>query len=107
MASLMGCADMGTKAPANKAIDADQPLSQSASSLAKGEIEPDEVVDAEAIKYRGNDQVIGLPPARDPISFVGDAVALSFENAPLSEVTHASTLGCAGHRLSGRWPHSR
>ena len=87
--SLMGCADMGKKAPANKPIDADQPLSQTASSLAGGEIEPDEVVDAEAIKYRGNDQVIGLPPARDPISFVGDAVALSFENAPLSEVTHA------------------
>ena len=87
--SLMGCADMGKKAPANKPIDADQPLSQSASSLAKGEIEPDEVVEAEAIKYRGNDQVVGLPPARDPISFVGDAVALSFENAPLSEVTHA------------------
>ena len=89
VASVMGCADMGKKAPANKPIDADQPLSQSASSLAKGEIEPDEVVDAEAIKYRGNDQVVGLPPARDPISFVGDAVALSFENAPLSEVTHA------------------
>ena len=89
VASLMGCADMGKKAPANKPIDADQPLSQSASSLAKGEIEPDEVVDAQAIKYRGNDQVVGLPPARDPISFVGDAVALSFENAPLSEVTHA------------------
>ncbi|MDB3922925.1 type II secretion system secretin GspD [Luminiphilus sp.] len=89
VASVMGCADMGKKAPANKPIDADQPLSQSASSLAKGEIEPDEVVDAQAIKYRGNDQVVGLPPARDPISFVGDAVALSFENAPLSEVTHA------------------
>ena len=89
MASVMGCADMGTKTPDNKAIDAGKPLVQSASSLAKGEIEPDEVVDAEAIKYRGNDQVIGLPPARDPISFVGDAVALSFENAPLSEVTHA------------------
>ena len=89
VASVMGCADMGTKGSVNKAIDADEPLVQSASSLAKGEIEPDEVVDAEAIKYRGNDQVVGLPPARDPIRFVGDAVALSFENAPLSEVTHA------------------
>ena len=89
VASVMGCADMGTKGSVNKAIDADEPLVQSASSLAKVEIEPDEVVDAEAIKYRGNDQVVGLPPARDPIRFVGDAVALSFENAPLSEVTHA------------------
>ena len=89
IASLMGCADMGAKEPADKAIDADEPLAQSASSLAKGEIEPDEVVDAEAIKYRGDDQVIELPPARDPVRFVGDAVALSFENAPLSEVTHA------------------
>ena len=51
MASVMGCADMGKKVPADKAIDADEPLAQSASSLAKGEIEPDEVVDAEAIKF--------------------------------------------------------
>ena len=89
IASAMGCAEMATKAPAEGAIDADSPLAQSASSLANGEEEPDEVVDAEAIKYRGNDQVVGLPPARDPVRFVGDAVALSFENAPLSEVTHA------------------
>ena len=34
-------------------------------------------------------RLLSLPPARDPVSFVGDAVALSFENAPLSEVTHA------------------
>ena len=66
IASLMGCADMGTKAPADKAIDADQPLAQSASSLAKGEIEPDEVVDAEAIKYRGNDQVIEFASCQGP-----------------------------------------
>ncbi|MDG1314481.1 MAG: type II secretion system secretin GspD [Flavobacteriaceae bacterium] len=89
IASVMGCAGTASQAPSDKAIDADTPLAQSASSLAQSGIEPDEVVDAEAIKYRGNDQVIDLPEARDPVNFVGDAVALSFENAPLSEVTHA------------------
>jgi general secretion pathway protein D len=89
IASVMGCAGMVSKAPEDKIIDADAPLAQSASSLAQAGIEPDEVVDAEAIKYRGNDEVIDLPEPRDPVNFVGDAVALSFENAPLSEVTHA------------------
>lgn len=88
-AALSACADMSSKSQQPKAIDADAPLAKSASSLAKGEIEADEVGEAEAIKYRGTDQVIDMPPAPEPIRFVGDAVTLSFENAPLSEVTHA------------------
>ena len=47
------------------------------------------MADAEAITFRGTDQVVKLPDAPDPVRFVGDAVTLSFENAPLSEVTHA------------------
>ena len=88
-AALSACADMSSKSQQPKAIDADAPLAKSASSLAKGEIEADEVGEAEAIKYRGTDQVIDMPPAPEPIRFVGEAVTLSFENAPLSEVTHA------------------
>ena len=88
-AALSACADMSSKSQQPKAIDADAPLAKSASSLAKGGIEADEVGEAEAIKYRGTDQVIDMPPAPEPIRFVGDAVTLSFENAPLSEVTHA------------------
>lgn len=87
--AVAACADMSSKQKAPKAIDAEAPLATSASSLASGEIEADEVADAEAIKYSGTDQVAVLPPAQEPIRFVGDAVTLSFENAPLSEVTHA------------------
>ena len=87
--ALAACADMGAKSGGAKAIDANQPLANSANALAKGEIEADEVTEAEAIKYRGTDEVINLPPEEEPIRFVGDAVTLGFENAPLSEVTHA------------------
>lgn len=87
--AVSACADMSSKPGEPKAIDADAPLAQSASSLATGEIEADEVAEAEAIKYRGTDQVVNLPAAPEPVRFVGDAVTLSFENAPLSEVTHA------------------
>ncbi|MDG1011643.1 MAG: type II secretion system protein GspD, partial [Luminiphilus sp.] len=87
--SVMACADMSTKSLDNKAIDAAVPLTSSASALAQGEVETDEAAEAEAIKYRGNDQLVAMPEVKEPIRFVGDAVTLSFENAPLSEVTHA------------------
>lgn len=86
---MSACADMSSKQSEGKAIDAAAPLATSASSLATGEIEADEVADAEAIKYRGSDQVVAIPAPQEPVRFVGDAVTLSFENAPLSEVTHA------------------
>ncbi len=44
---------------------------------------------AEPILYRGNDKQIKLPPARQPINFIGDDVSLNFEQAPLNEVMHA------------------
>ncbi|MEL0191999.1 MAG: type II secretion system secretin GspD [Halieaceae bacterium] len=89
--AIGGCADMSTKkdGESNKLIDANTPLASSAASLASDEIEADEVADAEAITFRGTDQLVNLPAAPDPVRFVGDAVTLSFENAPLSEVTHA------------------
>ena len=87
--SVMACADMSSKPAEDKLIDAGAPLASSASSLAQKGIEPDEVAEAEPIKYRGNDQVIAIAEAEEPVRFVGEAVTLSFENAPLSEVTHA------------------
>ncbi|MEK9926641.1 MAG: hypothetical protein VW524_00400, partial [Halieaceae bacterium] len=89
--AIGGCADMSTKkdGESNKLIDANAPLASSAARLASDEIEADEVADAEAITFRGTDQLVNLPAAPDPVRFVGDAVTLSFENAPLSEVTHA------------------
>lgn len=61
----------------------------SAADLASQEIVADDVPDPESIKYRGTDQTVKLPKREEPIRFVGDAVTLGFENAPLSEVTHA------------------
>ena len=89
--SVAGCASMSSNSgsKSNKAIDASVPLSTSASELAGDDGETDGVADAEAITFRGTDQVFKLPEAPDPVRFVGDAVTLSFENAPLSEVTHA------------------
>ena len=89
--SVAGCASVSSNSgpKENKAIDAGAPLATSAAGLAGDGIEADEVTDAEAITFRGTDQVVKLPDAPDPVRFVGDAVTLSFENAPLSEVTHA------------------
>lgn len=41
------------------------------------------------VLYKGNDRQINMPPARQPIRVVGDAVSLNFEQAPLMEVVHA------------------
>ena len=87
--TVTACADMSRNNQTEKAIDAGAPLSTSASDLASAKIEADEVGEAEAIKYSGTDLVVAPPPALEPVRFVGDAVTLSFENAPLSEVTHA------------------
>ena len=72
-----------------KAVDADKALAVSASGLVAEEIEADVVTEAEAITYRGNDKAFNPIQDLEPVQFVGDAVTLSFENAPLSEVTHA------------------
>ena len=55
-ASVMACADMSTKPSGEKAIDAAVPLTSSASALAQDDTAPDEAAEADAIKYRGNDQ---------------------------------------------------
>ena len=44
----------------NKAIDASAPLATSAAGLAGDGIEADEVTDAEAITFRGTDQVVKI-----------------------------------------------
>ena len=89
--AVSGCASLSSNSGSqgDKAIDASKPLAISAAGLAGDEIEADEEVSAEAITFRGTDQVVKLPEVSDPVRFVGDAVTLSFENAPLSEVTHA------------------
>ena len=61
-------------------------LAASASDLASSVVEGEQ---AEPILYRGNDRQVKLPPARQPIKFIGDDVSLNFEQAPLGEVMHA------------------
>ena len=43
----------------------------------------------EAVVYKGNDRHVRMPAKQEPVRFVGDDVSLNFEQAPLSEVTHA------------------
>ncbi|MFV8818300.1 type II secretion system secretin GspD [Haliea sp. E17] len=43
----------------------------------------------ETVLYRGSDRMVNLPAKQEPVKFVGDDVSLNFEQAPLSEVTHA------------------
>ena len=88
---LAGCTGVMSEKRSSdqKAVDANQTLASSAADLAAEEIEADVIVDAEAITYRGNDKAFNAIENPEPLRFVGDAVTLSFENAPLSEVTHA------------------
>ncbi|MFT5709811.1 MAG: general secretion pathway protein D [Halioglobus sp.] len=61
-------------------------LSSSATDLAQTVTSTDKSL---PILYKGNDKQINVPPAREPIKFIGDDVSLNFEQAPLEEVMHA------------------
>ena len=63
------------------------PLSKSASSLADQTVA--ESRRAPPTIFRGNDTQVRMPPAQEPVRFVGDDVSLNFEQAPLAEVMHA------------------
>jgi len=79
--------------------------SATAADAAPGDIEPPAAVLAnsvgdlaeteetksarEAIVYKGNDRQVRMPEKREPVRFLGEDVSLNFEQAPLSEVTHA------------------
>jgi general secretion pathway protein D len=61
-------------------------LAISAAALAESVVEEGR---AEPVLYKGNDKLVRLPAAAKPVKFIGDAVSLNFENAPLDEVMHA------------------
>jgi len=46
-------------------------------------------VPSEPTLYSGTDQVIRMPAPQTPVRFIGEAVSLNFEQAPLTEVVHA------------------
>lgn len=51
--------------------------------------EPEKIERAEPSLHTGNDRFINMPSVRPAIQLEGDAVALNFEQAPLTEVVHA------------------
>lgn len=61
-------------------------LSATAADLADSKAESET---KEAVLYRGTDKHVNMPKKRSPVRFMGDDVSLNFEQAPLSEVTHA------------------
>lgn len=63
-------------------------LSTSAEELARDQ-EEEEEPSKEAVIYHGTDRHVKMPEKRGPVRFVGEDVSLNFEQAPLSEVTHA------------------
>lgn len=38
--------------------------------------------------FRGNDQLIQVPQAQDPIQFFGESVSLNFEEVPITQIVH-------------------
>lgn len=48
---------------------------------------PDEL--REPVIFRGNDRLLKEPTVQEPIKLYGEAVAINFERAPLSDVVHA------------------
>ena len=81
-----GPADAGAAAAPATPV-APVPLSTSASSLADQTVAESRRVPPTI--FRGTDTQVRMPPAQEPVRFVGDDVSLNFEQAPLAEVMHA------------------
>ncbi len=89
VALLSSCATQDSGQGPGDAADtakAEPQLATSAAELAESTESDKQRV---PVVYRGNDSMVNMPPKRQPVSFVGDDVSLNFEQAPLSEVTHA------------------
>lgn len=69
-----------------KPEQAETTLSTSAAQLAQAGAQEEPLA---PVLYRGTDQLVNVPPVREPVRFVGEDVSLNFEQAPLSEVVHA------------------
>ncbi|MDP5071423.1 MAG: hypothetical protein NWQ45_11040, partial [Congregibacter sp.] len=65
------------------------PLAVSAQGLADQQTDNQSDSRAKPVLYRGTDQQVRLPEPQEPVKFLGDAVSLNFEQAPLDEIVHA------------------
>lgn len=73
--------------PLRPKVDASAELSTSATDLAQSG--GSENSHREPTIYRGNNQLVRMPPVESPVRLIGKDVSLNFEQAPLSEVMHA------------------
>ncbi|RLQ23689.1 type II secretion system protein GspD [Seongchinamella sediminis] len=64
-------------------------LASSAAELAAARDDEEEPEAQPAVVYKGTDRHVKMPARQEPVRFLGDDVSLNFEQAPLSEVTHA------------------
>ena len=74
-------------APSRPLVDTSAELSTSAAGLAASA--DDKQARREPVIYRGNNQVVSMPPVGAPVRVLGEDVSLNFEQAPLAEVLHA------------------
>lgn len=92
MALLTSCATTDTApAPAQPAPVVDEPPEEAALATSAAELAEtaEENASQEAVVYKGNDRHVNMPKKQEAVRFVGEDVSLNFEQAPLSEVTHA------------------
>lgn len=86
------CAPLEPEVSTSSAAPAgDVPVEQNTLATSVSELAEEEETETarEAVVYKGNDRHVNIPEKRAPVNFIGDDVSLNFEQAPLSEVTHA------------------
>jgi general secretion pathway protein D len=71
---------------AEQASSDESELSTSVGELASSQKEEER---RSNVVYKGTDSFVKMPAKEEPVRFVGEAVSLNFEQAPLGEVTHA------------------
>jgi general secretion pathway protein D len=94
LSTLMSCSTLAPtsdEAPHSAVVDESvnaEPvtLAVSAAALAESVVEQGRT---DPVLYKGNDKLVRLPTAAKPVKFIGDAVSLNFESAPLDEPMHA------------------
>ncbi|MCV6627392.1 MAG: type II secretion system secretin GspD [Cellvibrionaceae bacterium] len=88
--ALTGCANTEEKKSPfyfDRILKSDEPYQ--APDAPNVEVKDDQLKDAEATIYPGDDRLYKAPKARKALRIDGDAVQMNFEEAPLGDVVHA------------------
>lgn len=70
-------------------VGGSQEITSGASDVDRSSSTPELDDSPKPILYTGTDQLVRMPKSQKPVRFLGDAVTLNFEQAPLTEVVHA------------------